>query len=213
MSLVNALSQFSTCKTMGAPPASAPVVPLTLRDSGPGSSEHHDTTMPSLHQKKPGRWTCPGRLGRAPSPWQPCPESQPGASSTAHPPPPGARTCWGVLSTPRGTHTLSEGCAVVSRRSSGVRRAWVTGRRGQSWDCAPPQIPLTLQSTAPQAGKGEGIVAESTTLTSQLRATHQTPHPRSWASPGELGASAEVQGAHGTEDFDAAHVLRGESTG
>lgn len=51
----------------------------------------------------------------------------------------------------------------------------MTGRRGQSWDCAPPQIALTLRSTAPQAGKGEGTVAESTTLTSQHRATHQTP--------------------------------------
>ena len=68
MSLVDALSQFSTCKTMWAPPASALVLPLTLHDSGPGSSEHHDITMPSLHQKE---------AGTVDMPWTPWTGSQP----------------------------------------------------------------------------------------------------------------------------------------
>ena len=51
----------------------------------------------------------------------------------------------------------------------------------------------------------------STTASTPGTKRRQTlPQP---ASPGDLGACAEVQGAHGTEHLDAAHVLRGESTG
>ncbi|KAK2086763.1 hypothetical protein P7K49_032670 [Saguinus oedipus] len=52
--------------------------------------------------------------------------------------------------------------------------------------------PTSAASSAHRGRRGQGRVA---------------------SSPGHLGARAEVQGAHGAEDLDAAHVLPGERTG